>query len=204
MIIGITGRSGSGKSYLSEILAQELDMIHVDIDKISHEVLSFPETKEFLIAEFGNSIFENNVLNRKTLGKLAFNNKEKMQTLNDFCQTQIEKRLDEIKNSTKKTLIFDYALLWKLKQFDDCDIKIYLETDFETRYSRVSARENITKDYFIARENSLEEVKNLKFDYILKNATNEQIKNLVNSLKQKIKEQLWLEKQQLSPADLVI
>lgn len=204
MIIGITGRSGSGKSYLSEILAQELDMIHVDIDKISHEVLSFPETKKFLIAEFGNSIFENGVLNRKTLGKLAFNNKEKMQKLNDFCQTQIEKRLDEIKNSTKKTLIFDYALLWKLKQFDDCDIKIYLETDFETRYSRVSARENITKDYFIARENSLEEVKNLKFDYILKNATNKQIKNLVNSLKQKIKEQLWLEKQQSSPADLVI
>lgn len=204
MIIGITGRSGSGKSYLSEILAQELDMIHVDIDKISHEVLSFPETKKFLIAEFGNSIFENGVLNRKTLGKLAFNNKEKMQKLNDFCQTQIEKRLDEIKNSTKKTLIFDYALLWKLKQFDDCDIKIYLETDFETRYSRVSARENITKDYFIARENSLEEVKNLKFDYILKNATNKQIINLVNSLKQRIKEQLWLEKQQSSPADLVI
>ena len=204
MIIGITGRSGSGKSYLSEILAQELDMIHVDIDKISHEVLSFPETQEFLIAEFGNSIFENGVLNRKTLGKLAFNNKEKMQKLNDFCQTQIEKRLDEIKNSTKKTLIFDYALLWKLKQFDDCDIKIYLETDFETRYSRVSTRENITKDYFIARENSLEEVKNLKFDYILKNATNKQIKNLVNSIKQRIKEQLWLEKQQSSPADLVI
>lgn len=204
MIIGITGRSGSGKSYLSEILAQELDMIHVDIDKISHEVLSFPETQDFLIAEFGNSIFENGVLNRKNLGKLAFNNKEKMQKLNDFCQKQIEKRLAEIKNSTKKILIFDYALLWKLKQFDDCDIKIYLETDFETRYSRVSARENITKDYFIARENSLEEVKNLKFDYILKNATNKQIKNLVNSLKQRIKEQLWLEKQQLSLVDLVI
>ena len=84
MIIGITGKSGAGKSYLSDILSQELDLIHVNIDKISHEVLAFPETISFLKKEFENIIFENNKLNRKKLGEIVFNNPQKLQLLNDY------------------------------------------------------------------------------------------------------------------------
>lgn len=192
MIIGITGRSGTGKSYLSEILAKKLDMIHLDIDKISHEVLSFEETQKFLRNEFGESIFENGVLNRKALGKIAFSDKQKLAHLNDFCQHQIESRLDEIISKSTKPVILDYALLWKLKQFKVCDITILLETDFETRYNRVFSRENISREYFEARDNSLEDFSNKKFDYIFKNITDEEIENLIKTIQ--LKENLWLEK----------
>ena len=97
MIIGITGRSGSGKSYLSDILAEKLDMIHIDIDKISHEILTFEKSKNFLLNEFGPEIFDNGIVNRKALGKIVFASPEKLEKLNRFCQIEMESKIDEIK-----------------------------------------------------------------------------------------------------------
>lgn len=184
MIIGISGRSGTGKSYVSEILANKLDLIHVNIDKISHEVLELPETIRFLKSEFGENVFEDGVLNRKTLGKIVFYNGEKLDLLNNFCQSQIEKKLDKIIASSTKPIILDYALLWKLKQFNKCDIKILFKSDFETRFERVAKRENITKEYFKARDNSLNEP-NLRFDYTFTNITSEQIEELALIIKRR-------------------
>lgn len=192
MIIGISGRSGTGKSYVSEILAKKLNLEHVNIDKVSHEVLELPETIKFLKSEFGENVFENGVLNRKTLGKIVFYNGEKLDLLNNFCQAQIEKKLDKIIATSTKPIILDYALLWKLKQFGKCDIKILLKSDFETRFERVAKRENISREYFKARDNSLNEP-NIKFDYIFSNITSEQIDELALTIQ---KELSWLEKLQ--------
>lgn len=188
MIIGITGRSGTGKSYLSEILAENLDLTHIDIDKISHEVLSFETSKKFLINEFGLDIFDNGILNRKKLGKIVFDSQEKLEKLNHFCQIEMEKKLDEIISSSKKSLILDYALLCGLKQFNACDIKILLEESFDVRFSRVKTRENISKEYFLSRDNSLSESNfdKSKFDYVFKNISNDEIKSLTETLKSKL------------------
>ena len=118
--ITLIGKSGSGKSYLSEILAQNLDMIHIDIDKISHKVLTFENTKDFLLKEFGSKIFDNEILNRKQLGTIVFSNPEKLEKLNKFCQIEIEKELDRIIKDSTKSIILDYALLVGLKQFELC------------------------------------------------------------------------------------
>ena len=185
MIIGITGRSGAGKSYASEILAKKLNLIHLDIDKISHEVLSFPETIKFIRSEFGESVFESGELQRKKLGKIVFGNHDKLKILNDFCQIQIEKRIDEIIKTSNKSIILDYALLCKLKQFRDCQITILLTADFETRFSRVAKREKISKEYFLSRDNSIEEFEKLKFDYIFNNITNDEIEELSSILQAK-------------------
>ena len=183
MIIGITGKSGSGKSYLSEILAKELDFIHIDIDKISHEVLELEKTKQFLLKEFGSSIFKNNKLDRKILGKIVFNNSNKLEKLNKFCQTAMENKLDEIIKTSKKSLVLDYALLCGLKQFNKCDIKILLKTDLDIRFSRVTARENISKEYFIARDNSLEDFNESLFDFVYNNISNTDINQLTQQIK---------------------
>ena len=185
MIIGITGKSGSGKSYASEILAKNLNLKHIDIDKISHEVLSYPETIKFLKKEFGDLVFDNNNLNRKKLGKIVFNDKIKLEKLNKFCQKLIEEKLDEIVQNNKN-LILDYALLPLLKNFNDCDIKILLTADFETRLSRVQTRENITKEYFLSRDNSVLNYDKNIFDYVLNNAKIEDIEALTKKIKEKL------------------
>ena len=186
MIIGITGRSGAGKSYLSEALAEKLDLVHIDIDKISHEVLSFEESKAFLIKEFGPEIFDNGILNRKLLGKIVFANQEKLDKLNKFCQVEMELKIDQLIKNSQKSIILDYALLCGLKQFELCDIKILLKADLDIRYSRVKSRENITKEYFVSRDNSLSEFDESIFDFVFTNISTDETNNLIEFIKTKI------------------
>ena len=157
MIIGITGKSGSGKSFISEKLKQGLNALHVEIDKVSHDVLYHANSIPFLKSEFGESVFENEKLNRKKLGEIVFNDKTKLTKLNQFCQSQMEDILDDIViKNPDKTIILDYALLPWLKQYEKCDIKILVTSSFEDRFQRASKRENISKEY--ARRSLLKSV----------------------------------------------
>ena len=182
MIIGITGRSGSGKSYLSDELAQNINAIHVKIDEISHSVLNLEKTHEFLKAEFGNIVFDKNTIDRKTLGKIVFNDKEKLSKLNAFCQTEMEKIINKIIKESTTHLILDYALLPWLSQFQLCDLKILINSSFEDRFERVSSRENISTEYFKNRDNSVGDYNNFEFDLVLDNPKNANIKELINKI----------------------
>ena len=58
MIIGICGKSSSGKSTLANQIIELTNnkALHLDIDKVGHEILLLPLVKEELIKAFGNSI----------------------------------------------------------------------------------------------------------------------------------------------------
>lgn len=182
MIIGITGKSGSGKSYLSETIAKKIDAKHVDIDKVSHRVLSLPNTKLFLKQNFGEQVFENGEINRKKLGRIVFGDEEKLNLLNEFCQFQIEKYIDEILLETHGCVILDYALLPWLKHFKLCKIKVLLNADFETRYTRVSEREKISKDYFLSRDKSVKNYDKFQFDFVYDNISKQEADTLISTL----------------------
>lgn len=59
-IIGITGKSGSGKTTFASNLSKELKYKHIDIDKIGHEALYIPEIIDFLCKKFGTEILDSN------------------------------------------------------------------------------------------------------------------------------------------------
>ena len=99
---------------------------------------------------------------------------------------EMEKKIDEIIASSKTSLILDYALLCGLKHFEVCDIKILLKADLDTRYSRVKERENITKEYFISRDNSLSDFEEKHFDYVFHHITESETNSLIEDLKSKI------------------
>ena len=148
--------------------------------------LSFDESKQFLLNEFGTEIFDNGILNRKLLGKIVFADQEKLDKLNNFCQIEMEKKIDEIISNSKKSLILDYALLCGLRQFKLCDVKILLKADLDTRYSRVKERENISKEYFISRDNSLSDFNENDFDYVYHHITENETNLLIKNLKTRI------------------
>ena len=182
MVIGITGKSGSGKSFLSEKIKENLNPIHVDIDKISHGVLLEEKSLEFVKTEFGKEVFDGNVLNRKKLGAIVFGNKEKLEKLNQFCQTQMEIEIDEIIAGSNQTVILDYALLPWMKQFEICDVKILLSTSFDERYNRVNSRENISREYFEKRDNSIKDYNDFEFDITLDGSSEIDIDSLITIL----------------------
>lgn len=47
-IIGITGKSGSGKSRLTDLLSKELNCISIDVDRIGHEATNDDKATEEL------------------------------------------------------------------------------------------------------------------------------------------------------------
>ena len=67
MIISICGKSGSGKSTLAKkIIEERKNAIHIDIDRIAHQVLTIPEVKQQLQEQFKDVLTNNEVDRKKT------------------------------------------------------------------------------------------------------------------------------------------
>ena len=170
MIIGICGKSGSGKSTLARmIMEHHEDAIHLEIDKVGHYVLTLPEVKEELVRTFGNNVINENMVDRKKLGEIVFNSRERMDRLTDitwkFMQIEIDKFLESNKD---KKVILDWLLLTKSKYFDMCDFRILLDIPYDIRKERAKLRDNITDEAFELREKASIDFDSNKFDYVIK------------------------------------
>ena len=74
-IIGITGKSGSGKTTFASLLSKKLECNHIDIDKIGHQALLQPEIIYKICNTFGNEILDEKAeIDRKKLGNKKWNN----------------------------------------------------------------------------------------------------------------------------------
>lgn len=82
-VIGLTGGIGSGKSTVSQFLA-ELGTVIVNADEIGHQALK-PNTEAWheVVAAFGRQILTTNGnIDRKKLGKVVFGDSESLLRLN--------------------------------------------------------------------------------------------------------------------------
>ena len=185
MIIGICGKSGCGKSTLAKQIVELTSnrAIHLDIDKVGHNVLLLPEVKEELINSFGESIIKENIVDRKKLGEMVFNSRNEMNKLSDITWKHMQIEIDNFLILHKdKIIILDWLLLSVSKYFDMCDIKILLDIPYEIRKQRAMKRDNISKEAFDLREKASIEFDESAFDYVLKTNNKEIVKRLVKSL----------------------
>ncbi len=88
--IALTGGIGTGKSTTIKIL--ESQGYHIlDADKIAHQLL---QEHRFKIARhFGSDILEKDILNRKKLGAIVFQNVNELKWLEDFLHPLIRERM---------------------------------------------------------------------------------------------------------------
>ena len=94
-VIGLTGGIGSGKTTVSQFLA-ELGAVIIDADKIGHEAFK-PNTKAWqeIVAAFGKPILTpNGDIDRIKLGETVFTNPESLSRLNRIMHP----RMREINN----------------------------------------------------------------------------------------------------------
>ena len=169
-IIGITGKSGSGKSILASYLSKELNCKHIDIDKIGHEAIYRPEVFNTLINTFGNEILDSNGnIDRKKIGKIVFSDKLKMDKLTDITWNYMQKKLDLILLQEDEIIILDWMLLPKSHYWDKCVYKILVKSDDNIRRERILKRDNISEEYLDKRESSSFDYSNISFDYIFEN-----------------------------------
>jgi len=150
-IIGLTGRTGSGKSFIADILAKRGAYI-IDADKIAHGVL-LPGGGAYdeVVKNFGASILdENKFINRKKVAEIVFNDPAALKLHTETTHKYIlKKTYEEIENAKKtnfQIVCIDAPLLVESGLHNDCDIVWAVYTDDAIRLKRIIGRDGISEE----------------------------------------------------------
>lgn len=150
-IVGITGGIASGKSLVSNYLAQ-LGYPIVDADIVAREVVA-PNSKglKCISAAFGSRVITNDgQLDRKRLGAIVFADDHQLKKLNDIMQPLIrQKIIQELDELTKEnhTIIFLVApLLFEQAYQAMCDEIMVVAVNHEVQLDRLMQRDGLTKE----------------------------------------------------------
>lgn len=117
-VIGLTGGIGSGKSAVSQFLA-ELGVVIIDADKIGHEAYQ-PNTDTWreLIKAFGKQILAaDNTIDRKKLGTIVFSNPGSLEKLNSIVHPKMfqitKEQIEKAHRRGVKVVILDAPILFE-------------------------------------------------------------------------------------------
>ena len=155
MLIGLTGRTGSGKSSAARMF-EDLGAFVADCDSIAHEILFYNEIKEKLCKLFSDSILDSeNNIDRKALGAIVFSDKNKLLLLNGVMHKAIvEKCVALCTESGNDICIMDGSELEASGADLLCKHIVVIEADEKIRLERIMARDSLKREDAIRRMNS--------------------------------------------------
>jgi dephospho-CoA kinase len=142
LLVALTGGIGSGKSLAGEYF-DELGAIVVDSDQLARDVIErgTPGFDE-VIAEFGDEILSQGVIDRKKLGEIVFSDEVKRKKLESILHPLIRSALDDVAQSAPagSVVINQIPLLAETGGKDRFDLVITVSTDLKERRERLLAR----------------------------------------------------------------
>ncbi|MBQ3053529.1 MAG: dephospho-CoA kinase [Clostridia bacterium] len=155
MIFGITGGTGSGKSFVTGIF-EELGFTVIDADRIAKDIMAKDKILINEIAETfgGEYIDENGQVNRKALGTLVFSNREKREVLNNLTHPKIYQEIIRQAKSGGDKVVMDIPLLLGSPLEKLCDVIIATICKKNLRIERIMERDNIDIETAVNRINA--------------------------------------------------
>lgn len=174
--LGITGRSGCGKSTVTAVFAAQ-GVPLADADGISREIL-LPGSPLLprLAAHFGADILDGEGrLNRRLLADRAFATPEGKAVLDALTHPEIIRRIREAKAAAAQAgsplFVLDGAVIVGTAAQAECDRLAVVTAPFETSVARIARRDGISPEMAARRLNAQtpETVLTAAADYILCN-----------------------------------
>ena len=164
MIIGLTGGIGSGKSTVSKYL-KENGYTVIDADKISRDLTREGEELYFqLIETFGDVAKD-----RKALGRLVFNDKEKKELLEEIVTKKVISEIEKMIIKAKDDIVLDAPLLFETGMNKRCDKVILVTSSIENRIKRVVERDHLSEEEVLSRINNQMKDEDKKADVVIEN-----------------------------------
>ncbi len=115
-VIGLTGGIGTGKSTVSQFLA-ELGAVILDADKVGHEAFK-PDTeawREVVAAFSGHILTSTGEIDRKKLGEIVFGNPKALLRLNQIMHPRmrdmIKDQIEGYRQQGKAVVVLEAAVL---------------------------------------------------------------------------------------------
>ena len=174
--LGITGRSGCGKSTVTAVFAAH-GVPLADADRISREIL-LPGSPllPVLVQRFGADILRTDgTLDRRLLADRAFATPEGKAALDAITHPEIVRRIRAAKQAARAAgaslFVLDGAVIVGTEAETECDRLAVVTALFETSVARIAARDGISPEMAARRLNAQmpEEQLLRRADYILRN-----------------------------------
>jgi dephospho-CoA kinase len=151
--IALTGGIATGKSTVASFLTM-YGFKKIDADKIAHELLDI--NSDFISNTFGSDYILNGKVDRKKLGSLIFNNKDKKKILESFLHPKIKdeiiKQADEL-DLLKSPYLVDIPLFFEKKSYDIKRVLlVYVNKD--TQFQRLLKRDGFSNQEALSRISS--------------------------------------------------
>jgi dephospho-CoA kinase len=177
--VGITGGIGSGKTTVARIF----ELLGVPVYYADDAAKTIMQTDELLIQQvkthFGEQIYSsNNVLDRAALGKIVFNDKDKLELLNSLVHPATIRHSDEwADRQTAPYVLKEAALLFESGSFQYLDKCIGVSAPQPLRILRVMKRDNISRNDVLARMHKQidDSIKMRLCDYVVRNDEQEMV-----------------------------
>lgn len=171
-IIGVTGIIGSGKSTLCKKAAELYGVHYIDLDKIGHELFR-TDPERLPISDIVQTKLKTRfgTFDRKELGEIVFNSKEKLNFLNEVMREPILTLLRAKLSDLKGIILIEGALLLEMGWSFLCNNRVILMTppNRELLFDRLRLRG--------MKDDQIERRLNSQFSHEIKN---EIIKNTIS------------------------
>jgi len=160
-LIGLTGKTGAGKSTVSAFLKKKGAYI-IDGDIIARKVLvDNAGLLEKLRSAFGEGVFDDDgTLNRRALAKAAFSTPETTKLLNSIMHPAINEMIfaeAEKAFAYYDVVIVDAAAIIESGFTEKCDYLIVVHAPVDIRKERIIKRDNISEEDALVRINGQKE-----------------------------------------------
>lgn len=155
-VIGVTGPTGSGKSFFCDYLSEQGIPV-IDADEVYHGLLVPPSPCLYALRKvFGNGILRaDGTLDRTALSDIVFHDEEKLALLNDtvlgFVLDRIREMIADLGRRGHRAVIVDAPTLIESGFHRECDTVISIISPASLRIERIIARDGLTRERAEAR-----------------------------------------------------
>lgn len=154
-ILGITGRSGSGKGYACALFAEQGIPI-IDTDEIVHRLYrDNSDCIAELVDQFGSILTESGEIDRKKLAQIVFSDESKLAKLNmivhRYVKNEVMRICASLNEQGSSAVLIDAPQLFEAELEKLCDLVIVVAAPEALRVERICKRDGIDEQSACAR-----------------------------------------------------